>query len=177
MNNDEMVNILKAMASGTIYNYIAPGLCSHLLGREGSKVRMFQMTRPQDFHISPHSHRFNFFSIVMRGWARNHLYVPTDSEEEGHPYSIQRYTPSGFGLPYKIETLEQAYFRKETTHYPAGSSYGMQFTEYHSIEFSEDAIVLFFEGPMINEFSNFLEPMAHGKIIPLFSIPDWMYNP
>lgn len=177
------VEVLNAMRSNLIPNYIVPGLESYLVGKENCKVRMFQMTRDQEFHVSPHSHRFDFFSIVIRGSVRNHIYVPLLDDPandwvppNGFLYQVSEYIPAREGRPYQCSAIKQAYFERYTIKYSEREAYGMRSSQYHSIEFSKDAVVLFFEGPAKHEVSNFLEPVVSGKVIPTFTVPEWMYR-
>jgi hypothetical protein len=147
---------------------------------------MFHMTRDQQFYISPHSHRFNFASVVICGWARQHLYQSVSPQYVDIPYSsaddrlyaVREYVPDRANpTNYGIKTASYGYFLRSTTVYEAGQWYSMKYDEFHSIEFSKGARVLFIEGPKIKDTSYFLEPVVNGKVVPLFDVPTWMYKP
>lgn len=182
----DILEVLESLRSNTIHNYIAPGLDSHLIAREGGSIRMFHMTRDQQFYISPHSHRFNFASVVICGWARQHLYRNLSTQNVGPQhtgaddrlYAVREYVPDRANpTNYGIKTASYGHFLRTTTVYEAGQWYSMKYDEFHSIEFSKGARVLFIEGPKIKDTSYFLEPVVNGKVVPLFDVPTWMYKP
>jgi hypothetical protein len=52
----------------------------------------------------------------------------------------------------------------------------MRYNEIHSIKFSKDAIVLFFEGPTVTDSSFVLEPVVEGEYIPTMTTEPWMFR-
>ena len=176
--------VINSLRSNVIHNYIAPGLDSYLLGVSGGKIRMFEMTREQEFFISPHNHRFDFACLVLQGMVRHYTYHPRFSDldedilgDENEEYQISTYYPPRNGKPFDVKIVDTGYFSRTTTTYVSGDWYHLFRDKYHSIEFSMGARVLFFEGADQAETSNFLEPIINGKVIPTFTLPDWMYNP
>ena len=58
----------------------------------------------------------------------------------------------------------------------AGSWYGMKHDEIHSIGFSNDAVVLFFEGPPVAEGTVILEPYVNGQHLQTMATKPWMFQ-
>ena len=93
-------------------------------------------------------------------------------------YAVREYVPDRANpTNYGIKTASYGHFLRTTTVYEAGQWYSMKYDEFHSIEFSKGARVLFIEGPKIKDTSYFLEPVVNGKVVPLFDVPTWMYKP
>ncbi len=133
---------------------------------------MFEMTRPQEFFISPHSHRFDFACLVLLGEVLNTLYVPN---QRGYEHEVSTYTVDG----YKEHGLVDRHLKRFVqvpTRYTMGQWYGMGSNEFHTIAFGHGAKVLFFEGPNCREESEALQPVVNGKVISTFSVEDWMYH-
>lgn len=171
---EEVVAVALSMTHGCIPNYIAPGLNSYLLGsdpeRKHGSCRMFLNTRDQEFFVTPHSHRFDFACCVLRGWAKNTLY------EEGYSH-MPNYRRSSYDrLTKQAKPEDCAYFAKRSTIYHQGDWYTMACEEFHSIEFSHDAVVLFLEGAQEQEITYILEPVVGGLVVPTFKVEPWMYN-
>lgn len=57
---------------------------------------------------------------------------------------------------------EKNYYFYEDEVYKEGDEYGMMFDEIHSIFFSRDTWVLFFEGPEVTEETAILEPYVYA---------------
>lgn len=60
--------------------------------------------------------------------------------------------------------------------FSAGECYSMKSKDVHSIYFSRDAVVLFFEGPTISSTSVVLEPVVNGETIKTFEVKPWMFQ-
>ena len=167
-------DVLSQMLNRERPNYISPGLVSHLVGDEGNKfgrVRMFHNTREQEFFITPHTHRFDFTCVVLEGSVINRTYALAP-RHVGDRYLRSYYfvkdgTTSGCELENYIMT---------DIHYPQGSWYTMEYKEFHSIQFSKNAKVIFFEGKPRSDTSFILQPWVNGKVIPTFSVEEWMYK-
>jgi hypothetical protein len=179
MNTEAIIRQLISMSHSPVRNYATPGLTSELIGGgEHGKVRIFHSDRDTRHFITPHSHRFNFTCLVLRGSVRNILYVRSDPQ--GPPsnlYSPALLTPVGEGMgKYQLtRTLDAQSYDEVSTVYGAGDTYGMRYHEIHSIYFSKDAEVLFFEGPNVTTETTILEPWSNGDVVPTFESPDWMF--
>jgi hypothetical protein len=172
---EDVLSVIRSMRSNRVPNYIAPGLVSHLIGQVDCKVRLFEQTRDQEFYVSPHNHRFDFACYVLCGRVMNHIYTPGDT---GSEYQCSRYVPApNFGTTgYETVPLDTGLYERSTDRYVEGDWYHMKKHEYHSIEFVRGTHVLFFEGAAQDKTSNFLEPVINGKVIPTFTVTDWMYH-
>lgn len=172
------LHILQSMCNSKLGNYAGiPGLTSSLLGGpEHGKVRLFDCSRAHQESLVPHSHRFDVMCLVLCGYVDNHIwrrsghgdeFMPTRLSYQGTPGSHQRVT----------EGLEPARYVRDTTRYDHGEFYNMKATDIHSIDFSRDAVVLFFEGPEVSADTVILEPFVNGKTVLTFNVQPWMYQP
>ena len=194
LENVEMV--LESMKNAVIHNYIAPGLDSFLLNKNDCKVRMFQMTRPQEMYITPHNHRFDFACCVIKGWVTHYVYeqigghnniyhqIPQEAGKmEYRAHQINEYTPHnkvpGQGSNKNFTILNKGYglFVRNRATYHIGDWYTLHKDQFHAIEFTLGSKVLFLEGANQRDTSYFLEPVVNGKVISLFTVPEWMYQP
>lgn len=170
---------LLALAHSPIHNYVIPGLTSSLLGAPSPQgcVRLFECSREHQEAITPHSHRFDLQCIVLQGWVENKLWVETEDEHAdafavshikylGEPgaYEKRRY---GFAAKFAIQSKEG---------YGPGDCYQMKSAEIHSIAFSRNAKVLFFEGPTLTDISVVIEPWVNGKMVPTSTTQPWMFD-
>jgi hypothetical protein len=173
--NDFDIKMLLAMRHSPLRNYIVPGLTSWLIGSpsENGCVRMFQCEREQMEFITPHSHRFDFQCLVLAGNVENRIW----SRET---YAGDWYTSSTLVCegPGKYKTVGGTIGRWSSTAriFNTGDCYSMTHREVHSIKFSKDACVLFFEGPLADDSSTILEPHVDGITIPTFKTESWMFN-
>jgi hypothetical protein len=136
---------------------------------------MFTMSRHHEEPILPHSHRFDFRCLVLRGAVHNHIWRRT-SEHRGDSYMVSNVTYEGeLGLHHR-EDAEEAHFAKGVASFKAGEEYSMRAEEFHSIYFERGTEVLFFEGPNRLELSQILEPIVMGERIPLFRTDEWMFK-
>jgi hypothetical protein len=172
---------LNEISTDRLRNYIIPGLSSSMIGAKhesGACVRLFDASRTQETEIIPHSHRFDFQCLVLRGSVVNHHWTTTDSEEDGDLYQpmLVTYTglPGAYTPPKPVGEVQL--WRKETTLYSAGDWYGMDSDDIHSIVFGKDAVVLFFEGHEVIDRTVFLQPVVDGQVVPTFKVEPWMFQ-
>ena len=177
MLTESQLQMLKAMANSRLGNYAGiPGLSSFLVGGpEHGKVRLFDCSRAHEENIVPHSHRFDVLCLVLRGAVENHLW---DLSPFGNFFTAteMRYT----GKPGHLErgtAHPAARYSRQSTRYVHGDFYSMKASEIHSITFSRDALVLFFEGPEQTSETLILEPFVDGVTVPTFQVQPWMYAP
>lgn len=174
---ESQFQMLKAMANSGLGNYAGiPGLSSFFVGGpEHGKVRLFDCSRAHEESIVPHSHRFDVLCLVLCGSVENHLwhlspngdlFTATDLHYTGTPGRLER------GI-----NQTTARYRRQSTRYVHGDFYNMKASEIHSITFSRDALVLFFEGPEKTSETLILEPFVDGQTVPTFQVQPWMYAP
>lgn len=170
---------LLRMAHSPVRNYVLPGLTSSLIGAPSphGTVRLFQNTRDHQETITPHSHRFDFQCWVLRGSVRNRLWLSRGyNDGESDLYRKTTLSYRGTIGEYDATSGEDGWWHHKTYTYEAGQCYGMASHEIHSIFFSRDAIVLFFEGPAKADASVILEPVAYGEVVPTFEVKSWMFQ-
>jgi hypothetical protein len=178
------------MQNALVPNYIAPGLNSYLLNKNDCKVRLFEMTKNHELYVSPHNHRFDFTCCVLAGVVTHYtyqevgsLFATIEEARAEHPtlnldlYQINQYLTKGFGLGFEQKRLDFQFFQRHENVYQVGDWYGLEARTYHSIAFSRGARVLFLEGADQHPCSYFLEPVVGTRVTPIFSVPDWMYQP
>jgi len=172
MNN---INFLMKMKHSPIKNYAIPGLTSWLIGEpsKNGTVRLFECSRNHQENIIPHSHRFDFHCEVLRGSVNNKVWYKS-SYGDKFASSVLKYQGEPGKYDKEFISADQWTFVVET--YKAGESYGMQAEEVHSIEFSNDALVLFFESPTVSDTSIILEPWVDDELVPTFKIQEWMFK-
>lgn len=173
---DAFIRTLSEMSHHSVRNYITPGLTSSLLGGDGhGMVRLFTADRDTREWITPHSHRFNFSCIVIRGQVENLMFTP-GAGNKYCPATLRR--KGGIGDGYEVvRNPENAASYTETSRtYVAGDTYSLTYTDIHSIRFSKDAVVLFLEGPFVAEETTILEPFSNGSIVETFEMKPWMFQ-
>ena len=168
MNNLDL-EALRELSHSTLHNYILSGLDSHLLG---ATTRVFVNTRESTGVITPHSHRFDFQCLVLRGEVVNTIF---EGGGAGDEYQLTE--TEYLGEPGKYSTLktERATYLPKATAYQTGDWYGMTSEEIHSIRFSRDAVVLFIEGAQVTNKSAYIEPYVRGETIPTMKTEPWMF--
>lgn len=173
--DEDILQLIFAMKNSSLKNYIVPGLTSSLIGGgKFGKVRLFEASRHQNEFVTPHTHRFDFACLVLSGFVENTIWSRTD-ELNGDLYEISELTfESSFGSYYS-EKRSRDFWTNRTFFYE-GCWYHMDHTSYHSIKFSKDAIVLFFEGPKKTDSSYILEPVVDGVKISTFQVSNWMFK-
>lgn len=175
---DSIGEHLAGMRIGTIGNYILPGLQSAMLGEtERGKIRMFTATRPQEAHITPHSHRFDLACYVVKGWVENCLYRQSGMKADWNDeFMVSRLTYGGEPGKYAKEQIGTNLFAGVSSRWEEGQWYFMQADEIHSIVFGKGTSVLIFEGATKTDESVILEPVVDGKVVPTFGVQDWMFK-
>lgn len=174
-NEEPLLNVVSTMKDEdtSLHNYIIAGLTSTRL----KGVRLFEQGRTQVNKIAPHSHRYDFSCIVLKGDVVNHIWTPsTDKEDDLFMVSFVDYKGEP-GKYHKEPRLEPERFSRSTTLYSKGAVYSMQAAQIHSIDFSKGAVVLFFEGAVRDSMSVMLEPYDEktGRI-PLGITEGWMFT-
>ena len=175
MSDADLVKLVAALGAGEVReNYIVPGLRSTLLAHPaaGGIVRLFEMTREQEYDVTAHDHRYNFQCCVLAGSVENRRYR-TQSTAQGYATHA--------ALPYdaKEHALDDSrprwlYASHVDEVHGEGDWYGMSADEFHSIRFSKGAKVLLIEGPQEKDESWCLLPYANGRICNTFIWRDWM---
>lgn len=169
---DSAIQHVLGMADQHLDNYILPGLTSSLL--ENGKVRLFTMSRQQNAAITPHSHRFDFQCLVLRGQVHNILWEQT--EDEADLFAATTLTYEFEPGRYTLGDHKVARYKSTSTRYEPGDWYGQTYDQIHSIVFSHDALVLFFEGQMLTKEAVILEPYVGGKVLRTFKVEPWMFS-
>ena len=164
------INVIRSMRRSTLLNYIVPGLSSSLL--TDGVVRLFEASREQHGDIVPHSHRFDFTCLVLRGRVTNRIWKP---DAKGECYQSSTLAYNGAPGDYAIERDEVGAWSYRDNFFTAGEWYTMEADQIHSITFSADATVLFFEGPTIRPGTTILEPVVAGRRVDTFKVEDWMF--
>ena len=176
----DLCHHLSLIRNSPMHNYIVPGLTSWLLGRPDPHtgcVRMFTMERRQDTKITPHSHRFDFQCLVLKGSVQNTLYEQTNHVDAMcDAFQMVELTYLGHPGEYVERDDKRSFFTRNTRMYSEGETYEMKHDEIHSIEFSSDAVVLFFEGAYVTDKSYALLPVVDGEVIRLLKREDWMFR-
>jgi hypothetical protein len=176
---EAILSAIQPMKHNRLRNYIAPGLTSHLVGGgEYGKVRLFTAERYTMEFITPHSHRFDFTCLVLRGGVHNTIFSPGGAHcEEWCVSTINQVCGLDGLLKFThVRDEEPSYWFPVMNSYRAGDTYSMNHEEIHSIRFERGSEVLFFEGPQLQTFSHMLEPWEHGKVIPTFRTEPWMFD-
>lgn len=176
--NPETIEHLLRMTHSRRNNYVIPGLDSALLGGAGKgAVRLFINSRDHQEEITPHSHRFDFECLVLQGTVTNRIWRKTDGTS-GDLFMGSTLFPldGGMGTYRTYEHDTPTHWGYEDYRHETGSWYGLDSQEVHSIRFSRDAVVLFFEGPEKRNSSLILEPFVNGQRIPTFRTEPWMFQ-
>ena len=173
---EELIKILGDMKNSIVQNYVIAGLSSSLIGGGNyGCVRLFEGSRYQQDSISPHNHRFDFACLVLRGKVTNRIWTETN-EVRGDFFEVSRLEYNGeIGSHTKIR-VGRSFYEPYDAIYGQGECYSMKHDEIHSIVFSRDAIVLFFEGSNISDQSIVLEPVVDGSVIPTYEKRDYMFR-
>lgn len=167
------IDLLQLMRTNTVRNYVIPGLDSSLL--ENGKVRLFESSREHAEPITPHSHRFDFFCIVIQGQVTNVTWEPCEAHE-GDEFQCSQLTYQGEIGQHDVSEVSRGYWRPASVRYKQGEIYSMRHNEVHSIYFKRDTKVVFFEGPQLTDHSLIIEPVVNGELIPTFQTQPWMFQ-
>lgn len=83
----EFMVLLQSMQHSPLGNYAGlPGLTSHLIAKsDHGCVRTFSSPRYTEEHITPHSHRYDFTCLVLRGYVENTTYDPWCVDDKTRP--------------------------------------------------------------------------------------------
>lgn len=179
MNLQALMDAIEPMYNNTLHNYIVPGLTSHLIG--GPKhglVRLFESERATMEFITPHSHRFDFTCLVLRGDVANTIFQIGGPYDELWCHSEINQVCGKDGLNDYVHTREEepTQWHSRTDRYTTGDTYGMKYGEIHSIKFTRGTKVLFFEGPQQTVTSRMIEPWENGAVVPTFRTEPWMFQ-
>lgn len=169
MNNLNL-DALEALQHSPMRNYILPGLDSHLVG---ATTRVFRNTRHSIGMITPHSHRYDFQCLVLRGSVVNTLYRLNPA---GDLYQVTDALYKGRPGQFKTSVNDLRRFSWQATPYGVGSWYGMTHDQIHSISFSDDAVVLFIEGEQVTDSSVYIEPHVGGEVVETMRNEPWMFR-
>lgn len=132
---------------------------------------MFEASRETHHVITPHSHKFDFCCLVLRGTVENTIFI---EDVNGDEWAVIK--QKGELGDYNSE-IECAYKCSAISNvYNQGQTYSMKNYEFHSIKFSKDAVVLFFEGEKVSDVSYYLEPIVDSKVLDTFLVKDWMFK-
>ena len=178
-NYAKAIEAIAKHSNSHVRNYVLPGLTSSIIVPPSINgcVRLFEAERTTHEFISPHSHRFDFWCLVLRGRVVNTLFHGDGLH--GEPWTMRRFIRKSveFGEYINMDSDPSIVrFRHEDTLYHEGDIYSMQHHEIHSIRFSKGTRVLFFEGKEITNTSKVLTPMSGGKHIDTFKTEPWMFE-
>ena len=168
-----LIEHLNKMKSHTLQNYVIAGLNSSLI--TNGSVRYFENSRNHQDSITPHTHRFDFVCLVLEGSVINKIWEGSP-QELGDEFLMSRLTYLNQVGTHAVEHLDRAFFQCHEYCYSAGEVYSMTQYQYHSIVFSRDAKVLFFEGPTQSDESFILEPWVNGERIPTYENRPYMFK-
>ena len=178
-NAEMMLAQALQMAHSPVHNYAIPGLTSWLIGNRadnGSLVRLFHSSREHVEPITPHSHRFGFTAVVLRGEVTNRVWYECLDSRDADVYCVSEERYLGEIGKYTTQVRQHAAFSWEDFTYSQGDTYNMSAHEIHSIYFGRDTYVLMFEGPEESKTSVILEPVVDGMRVPTFKVEDWMFQ-
>jgi WD40 repeat protein len=165
-------------AYSPLKNYIIPGLTSSLITApsEDGCIRLFESSREHQEQLTPHSHRFDFKCYVVKGWVTNIIWNKEWIAGNGDRFVSSTLTYQGAAGKYKTSVGEPVFYSPSKETYQAGDWYSMRRHQIHSIQFSRNAQVLFFEGKTETDESVILEPEVDGTVIRTFKTEKWMFK-
>ena len=175
------LDLVMRSAHSPIYNYVMPGLTSWLISEPSERgcVRLLHSSRNLSIntYVTPHSHRFPFIATVLSGMVFNTKWLHRDDKRTEHDqYQLTEIKYLGKPGEYLSSIRDVGRFEPRMDVYAPGETYSMRADEIHSIGFSRDCYVLFFEGVEESSSSVVLEPFVNGRI-PTFLIEKWMFKP
>jgi len=168
----QILNIIEQMKSSKVSNYVIAGLDSYLL--ENGNMRVFKNSRNHQDQITPHSHRFDFTCLVLQGRVINKIWIEC-TEEDGDFFEESKITYQGEIGKHTRKQVGRNFYKVTEIIRNAGQTYSMTSDQIHSIGFSNNAIVLFFEGPQKSKSSVIIEPVVNGLVIPTYENKDYMF--
>lgn len=169
------IQLLLKLAHSRMDNYVIPGLTSYLIGEqtEQGTLRLFHNTRAHQEVITPHSHRFDFKCLVLKGSVLNRTWTP---EADGDLHYVTELEYRGTNGKYTRVPKTVSSWVYSDERYTAGQTYKMRHDEVHSIWFGRDTFVLFFEGPQASDTSIIIEPCVNGDHIKTMKTEPWMFR-
>lgn len=183
MKDDEIRLLQKhigTMAHSELKNYIIPGLSSFLVGGKGNNglVRMFDASREQLNSITPHSHRYSLFCLVLSGEVWNDTWSKSAFDNVGEEFQKTTIVYNGKPGQYSnhVDAPENGMWCYERRIYVESEVYFIPHDEIHSIKFVDDAKVLVFEGPQVTDTTHVLFPLCDGMVIDTLAIEPWMFQ-
>lgn len=171
--------LLRALPRGkTLHNYIVPGLSSTALAsfELGGMLRLFEMTRDQEYYVTPHNHRFNFLCLVLEGQVMNTTFSVREAHETNADHVTLIYDKNKRGVRYNMDEMQYCIASQHSEVHSKGDWYAMDHREYHSINFARHTKVLFIEQEPETEESRVLLPYVNGRICSTFLWADWMMS-
>jgi len=172
---DDVLRIVRALGAGSaLENYIIPGVRSTLLAKslDGGVVRVFDMSRDQEYDITPHDHRYDFECFVISGSVTNRRYWSASARKDDATHARLQYDYQAKALNEASANWFRAGYREEV--FGIGEWYSMKSYEFHSIRFAKGSKILFIESPEIKKESYCLLPYHYGRICNTFIWRDWM---
>jgi hypothetical protein len=175
----DVTSHLLTMAHSALSNYVIPGLTSYMIGgplagKSMGTARMFVNSRNHQEAISPHSHRYAFAALVIKGSVENRIWIIDNARGDEYEETLLVY--QGKPGTYTREVKGRALWRAVSYSYDTGQWYGMSPSQVHSIAFSKGAVVLMLEGPNVTDESVVLDPVVDGKTIPVSTVQEWMFS-
>lgn len=171
----DLIRLVAALGKGEVReNYIVPGLRSTLLGRPaaGGCIRLFEMTREQEYEVTAHDHRYNFQCCVLEGSVEHRRYRVQSTIKDYAGYVALPYNPVTHALDEERPRWLHGQIIDEV--YGDGDWYSCSHEEFHTIRFGKGTKVLFIEGPEEKAESWCLLPYIDGRICNTFIWRDWM---
>ena len=147
--------------STRIVNHVEHGLDSTLLSK--GLFRIFEANYETQVRL-PHSHKYNFACLVLKGSVLNRVYKPI----ENNKYKENNELHAEYCVAIQTGTLGDYKFNKQHRQafeiteklHGEGDWYQMTHEEIHTIRFSKGALVLFIEGPAVTDQVEVLFPYA-----------------
>ena len=172
------VKFFQSMAHSPIYNYAVAGITSSIIGMpsENGVVRLLHSEREHQESVTPHSHRFDFHCIVLRGNVKNRIWSKSYGSMQSDLYTETQLIYAGSAGKYDKGESNNSRWNYCDYDYSAGQSYSMKANEVHSIFFYRGALVLIFEGKTVSDKSVILEPISQGRTIPILEVKPWMFQ-
>lgn len=173
---DQIISFIRRQTGSTevLENYVIPGLRSEALIEEpdsGAMMRLFEMTRDQEYFITPHDHRYNFRCMVLEGKVVNTVYRLVAAQGD-YTHAMLPYEPVLRTLDHSRATFVRTESERRT--YVTSDWYVMHHDEFHSITFDKGTRVLFLQEKDQKAQSSCLLPYVDGKILDTFIWRDWM---
>lgn len=165
------IDHILSMREHTVLNYGLPGVNSSLMSN--GLVRLFESSREQQEAITPHSHKFDFTCLVLEGSVKNRIWFEDPSGDDFMVLELEYLGEMG---SYAKTILSPKKFSFEDKDYGVGEWYSMKAEEIHSIYFSRNCKVLFFEGAVKTNRTISLDPYINNKHLEVFEVKPWMFE-